>query len=165
VVDSAGAAYVGSTASTGNGFENHDILDWSFSTPDVSSSISMVSSSISFLKTVCLPDRNLCTPEKAIVEANSDGSFHIVLPANVEWGAAIPNPGKRTVSIENERGIVCWDLPGLGAEGCNGPGGNRSGAGKLVMRFKDGRTWFSVDDRTRKFRDNEGFFEFDARVR
>jgi Legume lectin domain len=164
VVDSTGAAYVGFTASTGGGYENHDILDWSFAAPDVSSSISLVSSSISFLKTACLPDRNLCTPERALVEATGEGTYHVVLPANVEWGAAVPNPAKRKVTIENERGMVCWDLQGLGSQGCNGPAGNWSGAGKLVMRFKSGRTWFSVDDRTGKFGENEGYFEFDVRV-
>ena len=91
VVDRDGAAYVGFTASTGNGFENHDILTWSLR-PDVSSTMSVVSSSIVFLKTPCLPDRNLCTPERAQVEGTGSGTYHVVLPANLPWGASIPNP-------------------------------------------------------------------------
>src|SRR2546430_3043647 len=43
---------------------------------DVSSSISMVSSDISFFKTACLPDRNLCTPERATVEEKTPGRYH-----------------------------------------------------------------------------------------
>jgi hypothetical protein len=165
VVDAQGAAYLGFTASTGNGFENHDILNWSFTRPDVSSNLYVVSSEISFLKTACLPNRKLCTPNQALVEVTGPGAYHIVLPANLEWGASIPNPSSRTVSIQNARGIACWDWQGLGPEGCNGPAGNQSGAGALIFdRTKDRRTWFSIDDRTGNFRDNEGFFEFDVRL-
>ena len=91
--------------------------------------------------------------------------YHIVLAANAEWGASIPNASGRTVTIESARGMVCWNLEGLGRQGCNGPGGNESGAGGLIQRNRGGRTWFSADDRTKAFRDNEGYFEFDARVR
>ena len=91
VVDRDGAAYAGFTASTGNGFENHDILTWSLQ-PDVTSTMSVVSSSVVFLKTPCLPDRNLCTPERTQVEGTGPGAYHVVLPANLPWGASIPNP-------------------------------------------------------------------------
>jgi hypothetical protein len=57
-----------------------------------------------------------------------------------------------------------WDRQALGPEGCNGPAGNQSGAGALITRTKDGRTWFSIADRTGNLRDNEGFFEFDVRL-
>jgi hypothetical protein len=87
-----------------------------------------------------------------------------VLPANLEWGASIPNPSSRPVAIQNTRGIACWNVQMLGRQGCNGPAGNQSGAGALITRTKDGRTWFSIDDRTGNFRDNEGFFEFDVRI-
>jgi hypothetical protein len=164
VVDEDGAAYVGFTASTGNGFENHDILNWSLR-PNVSSNISVVSSSIAYLKTSCLPDRNLCTPEQARAEESAPGAYHVVLPANLAWGASIPNPSQRAVVVSNARGLVCWDLASLGPHGCNGPGGNAAGAGALIQRTKNGRTEFSVDDRTGNFRDNEGYFEFDAQIR
>jgi len=164
VVDAQGAAYVGFTASTGSGFENHDILSWSFTRPEVSSTLELVSSEISFLKTACLPDRNLCTPDQAVIEATSQGAYHIVLPANLEWGASIPNPSSRPVAIQNTRGIACWNVQMLGRQGCNGPAGNQSGAGALITRTKDGLTWFSIDDRTGNFLDNEGFFEFDVRI-
>jgi hypothetical protein len=85
VVDSHGEAWAGFTASTGGGYENHDILNWSFAGTDVSSSMSVVSSDITFSMSECLPNRNLCTPERAFVEQRSAG-YHIVLPANVEWG-------------------------------------------------------------------------------
>lgn len=166
VIDPQGAAYIGFTASTGNGFENHDILNWTFTRADVSSTMSVVSSEISFLKAACLSDRNLCTPDQALVEETGPDAYHVVLPANLEWGASIPNPTGRPVDIQNVHGIVCWNLQALGAQGCNGSAGNQSGTGgALISRNKDGRTWFSVDDRTGDFRDNEGFFEFDARLR
>jgi hypothetical protein len=164
VLDAQGAAYLGFTASTGNGFENHDILNWSFTRPEVSSNLYAVSSEISFLKTACLPDRNLCTPDRALIESTGPDTYHIVLPANLEWGAAIPNPSSRRVAIQNARGIACWNLQALGPQGCNGPAGNQSGAGALITRTRDGRTWFSIDDRTGNLRDNEGFFEFDVRL-
>jgi len=164
VVDADGAAYVGFTASTGNGFENHDILNWSL-TPAVSSNISVVSSSIAYLKTACLPDRNLCTPERSQVEESSPGTYHVVLPANLPWGASIPNLSQRPVEVANAQGLACWDLAAQGPQGCNGPGGNAAGSGALTQRTNNGRTEFSVDDRTGNFRDNEGYFEFDARIR
>ena len=116
------------------------------------------------MKTACLSDRKLCTPNQALVEVTGPGAYHIVLPANLEWGASIPNPSSRTVSIQNARGIGCWDWQALGREGCNGPAGNQSGAGALINRTKDGRTWFSIEARSRNFLDNEGFFEFDVRL-
>lgn len=52
-----GAAWAGFTASTGSGYENHDILSWSFSRADVDSS--MVSSTVSFPRAECLPAQSL----------------------------------------------------------------------------------------------------------
>jgi hypothetical protein len=46
-----------------------------------------VSSRISYAETTCPPNRNQCTPEKGIVEAKGPGEYHIVLPAQAEWGA------------------------------------------------------------------------------
>jgi hypothetical protein len=99
-----------------------------------------------------------------MVEAKGPDRYRVVLPANAEWGAAISNPAQRPVEIQNARGMVCWDLQALGAGGCNGPAGNSSGAGALISRTKDGRTWFSVDDRTGRFEDNEGYFEFEVQL-
>lgn len=164
VTDADGSTYVGFTASTGNGYENHDILSWSLTRTEATSNLSLVSSEISFQQTACLPGRNLCTPEQSFVQETGPGMWHVVLPANAEWGASVPNSPGRPVSIENARGLVCWNVQALGAGGCNGPDGNASGAGRLISRTSDGRTWFSVDDRTGNFRKNEGYFEFDARV-
>jgi hypothetical protein len=161
VVDSNGAAYVGFTASTGNGFENHDVFTWSFR-PDVSSTASIVSSDITFLKVPCLEDRNLCTPERALVEESGPATYHVVLPANAPWGARVPNPGGRPLKVANARGVACWNFKLLGPQGCNGPAGNPEGAGALIQRTRDGVTEFSVDDRSGDFRDNEGYFEFDV---
>jgi hypothetical protein len=169
VLDSGRSAYVGFTASTGDGYENHDILNWSFSGVPVTG----VSSKVSYVLSACLPDRSLCTPEAPLVEENGPGRYHVVLPANLEWGARIANPQNQIVVIANARGTVCWDLKSRGAEGCNGPAGNPAihdsksllpdqPAGALILHTKDGRTYFSVNDRSGSFGDNEGFFEFDV---
>ncbi len=172
VVDSDGGAYVGFTASTGDGYENHDILSWSFSGMPVTD----VSSKVSYVLAACLPDRSLCTPEAPVIEENAPAHYHIVLPANLEWGASIPNPQSQTAVISSARSTVCWDLKTRGADGCNGPAGSAiirepnslvpdQPAGALVMRTNDGRTYFSVNDRSGSFGDNEGFFEFDVELR
>lgn len=175
VVDPEHRAWVGFTASTGGGWENHDILNWSFTEAEVSSSISVVSSQINFLMSACLPDRNLCTPERAVVERKGTG-YHVVLPANLEWGGSVPNAGGRKVEVTNARGISCWDVKARGASGCSGPSGSTeragagflvsdSAAGALVMRNRDGHTWFSVNGRSGRFKDNEGFYEFDLEIK
>lgn len=178
VLDDSGRAFVGFTASTGNGYENHDILDWHFSSADVSSDISMVSSKISFLLTACLEGRNLCTPERATVEQTTPDQYHIVLPAHLEWGASIPNPSGRQVVINDAHGTVCHDLAGRGSDGCGGPFGRQASPpggsvfivpaarpGALVFKTEGGRTLFSVNDiRASGFSDNQGYFEFDVRL-
>ena len=174
--DRDGKAWVGFTASTGWGWQNHDILSWSLSETDVSSSMSVVSSDITFPMSSCLPDRNLCTPERAFVEQSGEG-YHVILPANIEWGATISNPAGRPVSVTNAKGIVCWDLRARGSQGCGGPSGTGGPAGAgfpaegepagaLITRNHDGRTWFSVNGRSGAgFEGNEGFYEFDVEVR
>ena len=163
VIDGDGAAYAGFTASTGNGFLNHDILTWSMR-PEVSSSMSVVTSEISFFKVPCMAERNLCTPEQAMVDPSGPATYHVVLPAHLPWGAQVPNPSGRDMIISNARGIACWNMKLLDEAGCNGPAGNAGGAGALIQRTNNGRTGFSIDDRSGDFRDNEGYFEFDATV-
>ncbi len=176
VLDPQGMAWVGFTASTGGGYENHDILNWHFEGTDVSSSMSAVSSQISFLMSACLPDRNLCTPESAVVERR-EGGYHVILPANVEWGASIPDQPGRTVVVTNAHGIACWDIRARGSEGCSGPSGNGpsadagfiaadSPAGALLMRTREGHVWFSVNGpRGAQFKNNQGFYEFDLDIK
>jgi Legume lectin domain len=177
VIDQQGSAWVGFTASTGGGYENHDILNWSFSNPDVSSSLSAVSSQITFLRSACLPDHNLCTPERPVIE-NRAGGYHVILPGNVEWGANIPNPSGQNVVVTNAHGIVCWDFKARGSDGCSGPFGNGTSAdadfvaadapaGALIMKTGEGHTWFSVNGRRNGvgFKNNEGFYEFDLDVK
>jgi hypothetical protein len=170
VADSSGRTWIGFTASTGSGYENHDLLNWTFNSTEVTSA--MVSSNISFFMDRCQPGHNLCTPDHAIVEEKQPGRYHIVLPANLEWGASIPNPSGREVDIDDARGTVCWDVAVLGPEGCSGPDGSPrlSGplakdkpAGALVVQTHGGRTYFSVNDHN--FADNEGYFEFEAELK
>ncbi len=175
VVDHQGSAWVGFTASTGGGYENHDILNWSFDSEAVSSSASVVSSDITYLMWSCLPNRGLCTPEKAIVEPNAKG-FHVVLPANVDWSASVPNPAGKTVEITNAHGIISWDLQ-AGEAGCSGPSGISTSAGKdfedptspagaLIHRNREGRTEFSVNHRAKADpKENEGRYEFDVELK
>jgi hypothetical protein len=194
IIDASGSAFIGFTAATGAGWENHDVLSWSFEPKlreSVESSIEFskiedISSNVRFEKAACLPERNLCTPEKASVEAIGPGRFHVILPAHLEWGASVPNAKGGAAVIGNAKGNVCWDLQGLGPMGCNGPEGDglRAGAGfvapneqagALIQRTVNGQTSFSVNGRTRnvfrnqsgaaEFREHEGFFEFDVEVR
>jgi hypothetical protein len=176
VADHDGKAWIGFTASTGSAFENHDILNWSFHGENVSSDVSQVSSDISFSMAACLPNRNLCTPERSFVRAQGD-TYHVVLPGNLEWGVRIPNPTNARVVITNPHGIVCWDLKAHGSSGCTGPSGNQGNAGAgflnqdapagaLISRTEQGATLFSVNGRTGVgFNDNEGFYEFDVQVK
>ena len=176
VVDTQGAAWVGFTASTGGGHENHDILNWSFAATGVSSSMSTVSSAITFHTSACLPNRNLCTPESAVVERSGDG-YHVILPGNLEWGARIPEPPGKTVEVTNAHGIVCWDLTARGSDGCSGPSGNATPvdagflatdapAGALLTRIHDGHVWLSVNGRRGvEFKNNQGFYEFDLEIK
>jgi hypothetical protein len=170
VADAAGRAWVGFTASTGSGYENHDLLSWSFNATDVSSA--MVSSNISFFMDKCAPGHNLCTPDRAIVDETAPGRFHVVLPGNVEWGASVPNKSGREVVVSDARGTVCWDLEARGSEGCSGVEGSPKltgglskdkPTGALIMKTHGGRTYFSVNDRNLK--DNEGYFEFEVELR
>jgi hypothetical protein len=107
--------------------------------------------------------------------------FHITLPANKRWGAVIPNPDNRPVTIFNIAGKVCWDPnPGV-KDGCNGPDGSGriprtemsqpddflapdKPAGAVVAKWEAGKTYFSINDRSAAFEDKSGQFEFDARL-
>ena len=176
VADPEGKAWIGFTASTGWGFENHDILNWSFQGEEVSSDISVVSSEISFPMSACLPHYNLCTPERAFVERKGAG-YHIVLPGNVEWGVRIPNATNARVVVTNAHGIVCWDWKDRGPGGCTGPSGKeehagtefldeKAPAGGLISRTGEGSTWFSVNGRIGAgFKGSEGFYEFDVELK
>jgi hypothetical protein len=190
LVGGDGTAWVGFTASTGDSFENHDIVDWRFhgrprggaesTMTTVDSSMSSVDSSISFDLVPCLPNRTLCTPEQAVIQTKAPGLYHVYLPANLEWGASVPNPGGASARVFNVTGKVCWDPRLREGAGCNGPPGNgivpgidaeggadfvapKMPAGSLVVRTLNGKLWFTVNDRTGPgFKDNEGFFEFDV---
>jgi len=174
--DPEGRTWVGFTAATAGGWQNHDILSWSFGGTAVSSNMYMVTSDLLFPRSACLPNRNLCTPENAFIEQSGAG-YHVVLPANLEWGASIPNPSGRPVEVSNAKGIVCWDLKAPGSRGCGGPLGNGGAAGAgflaeddpagaLIMRTRNGHTWFSVIGRSgASFKDNEGFYEFDLKMK
>ena len=174
VLGPEGTGYVGFTASTGGGYQNHDILSWSFGAPQVDSNMSVVSSTIYFTPRECLPNRTLCTPDRATVEATAEGKYHVVLPANLEWGASIPNPGKRAVTISNSTGTACWNPQATTAHACTGPTGDATGPGKglltnapagsLIMKTHEGRTYFSLNGRPNSFATNEGYFEFDAEL-
>jgi hypothetical protein len=106
-----------------------------------------------------------------VVESADGIRYRVVLPANAQWGASVPNASGVSLRIENATGLVCWD-PSLGNSACNGPRGSDAKKGELllpgarpaslVMMNRDGRTFFSVNDRGAA--DNEGFFEFDVVV-
>lgn len=159
MVSADGTAYAGFTASTGLGWENHDILAWHFE-PAVSSDAYSVSSNISFAQFECLPAKSLCTPGKAIVELLSPGKWHVILPAHVAWAGAIPNPQAAQVRILDARGTACWD-PAAGE--CGSPEMAPTGTtGALQWRHKKGRTEFTLQDKN--YSDNQGYFEFEVEL-
>ena len=171
VAGEGGKAYVGFTAGTGGAYQNHDVLNWSFGPATaVDSNMSVVSSAISYrIGYSCIPKHTLCTPDRAVVESTDGVRYRIVLPANKEWAASIPNESLLPLRIENATGLVCWD-PSLGNAACNGPAGSKaikgslllpgSPAASLVLENRNGRTYFSINDRAAH--DNEGFFEFEV---
>ena len=174
--DREGDAWVGFTAATGGGWQNHDILSWSFGKTEVSSSMYMVTHEILLPMSACLPNHKLCTLARPFIKQSGAG-YHIVLPANLEWGVSIPNPSGRPVMVTNAKGVVCWDLKAPSSQGCGGPSGNGGAAGAgflaednpagaLIMRTRGGRTWFSVNGRSGiPFKDNQGFYEFDVGIK
>lgn len=138
--DKEGRAWIGFTAATGWGYENHDILSWSFGRASVSSSLSMVTSDISFAMSACLPDRNLCTPERPFVQSKGDG-YHVVLPGNAEWGVSVPTLSRETAVVSNAHGIVCWEPKALGADGCSLRAGARTPVLNSSSRMRPPEPW------------------------
>ncbi len=148
---------------------------------DISSQIYSTDSDISYAKWACLPNRSQCPPEKEVVEAKGPGEYHIVLPAQLEWGASISTRPGSSVAVRGVTGTVCLDFQGRGSErnpeSCHGslgddkPAGEgylvpQEAAGALVTKTADGRTYFSVNGRSgASFQAHEGYFEFDVTVR
>ncbi len=143
-------------------------------TSDVTSNLFSVDSTVSFANWPCLPDHVRCTPDRAIVEARAPGLYHVLLPAQLEWGASVPNPSGVKPAIRGTRGSVCLDGNPercSGPEGKGAPGGDAflapaEAPGALVVKTSAGRTWFSVNDQSgAAFQQHEGFFEFDVSIR
>jgi hypothetical protein len=141
--------------------------------PDVISNLFSVDSSVSFANWPCLPDRPRCTPDGPMVETQGPNLYHVLLPAQIEWGASVPQAVGVSPVIIAARGIACL---GPAPETCSGPHGDgppagpgfvapNAKAGALVARARDGRIWFSVNGRVGAFRNHEGYFEFDVVLR
>jgi hypothetical protein len=142
---------------------------------DVSSNMFSVNSSISFAKYACLPDRSHCTPDREMVEARGPGNYHIVLPAQLEWGASVPTPAGASVTVSGAGGTVCLDVQSCSTGSRIGPQGSGSSGpdflapgkavGALVSKTTGGRTYFSVNDRSGlTFQNHEGYFEFNVTI-
>jgi hypothetical protein len=137
----------------------------------VDSEMFTVDSSITFSKWACLPERAHCTPDRPIAEERTPGQFHVILPASSEWSISVPD-AKGTATIQAAEGTVCLS-PGecagpQGLGGVAGPGflAEDKPIAALIARIIDGRTYFSVNHRKGvPFRDHEGYFEFDVRIR
>jgi hypothetical protein len=168
IVGGDGKAFIGFTAATGEGFQNHDIFDWQFR-----SELQQVESSVRFNDQQCLPDRTLCTPGQATVETLGARRYRLVVPANLEWPVSVESDGP--VRIARASGTVCWNRQARQNDACNGPEGNpnlnRAGllkesavAGSLIQEVREGRTIFSINGRKRDFESNEGFFEIEVEL-
>jgi phage-related protein len=145
-----GMAYVGFTASTGNGYENHDIWDWRFES--VESGLYSVDSTIQFARVECMPGKSLCTPAMASVEPVGEGRFHVLLPAHLPWSVLVALRDGAKFALEAVRGNACWDV---GRALCGVP--------KVITRVENGRLSFAIEDEN--YRDNEGYVEFDVVIR
>lgn len=167
-----GQAWVGFTASTGAGFAHHDILRWRMTAPHAESQLLSVESRVAFGAVgdvSCLAGHTLCTPAQGSVEPLAPHRFRIVLPANAPWPVSVP-AARATITQAN--GTICWSPRENGRAACNGPAGLESSAdgfldprakpGALIQQLRDGRVYFSVNDRASAFADNEGFFEFEV---
>ena len=141
--------------------------------PGVTSNILSVDSSVSFANWECMPGHRLCTPERAIIDARGPGLFHVLLPAQLEWGASVPLPAGAAAVIRAASGTVCLDpTPGScsGPKGSGVPGGAGFPApseppGALIVKISEGYAWFSVNDRSgHAFQSHDGFFEFDVLI-
>ncbi|WP_031496770.1 hypothetical protein [Bryobacter aggregatus] len=163
IVGSVGTGYVGFTASAGNGFQYHDILSWT-APSTVTSQLFVEEVTSTLLADVeCLPGRTLCTPSEAWIESRGAGRWHLILPAHWTAALSIPNPEKKAVVIDQERGSICWSVDAAPGSICNGPEGNSTGRGKLVLTQVEGNIRISLDvnpDRAK----NEGYFEFEVRL-
>jgi hypothetical protein len=142
-----GMGYVGFTASTGEGSENHDILSWRFASRAIS-----VDSTISFARFDCMPSKSLCTPAEAIVEETARGVYHVILPAHLPWPAQIPNPSEAAVEIRDLRGFACF---GASPESCGSPTPN-----SIRQRTTGGRTLLTLVSSAAE--SNQGYYEFEA---
>ena len=132
----------------------------------VDSSMLSVDSIITYSKWACIPDRDRCTPDRAVAEEKNPGHFHVILPATAEWGISVP-VGNGAAIIHNAEGTVC-----LSQRLCYGPQGEGKSAGPsflaedkpigaLLSRVVEGRIYFSVNHRKgMPFRDHEGYFDF-----
>ncbi len=154
---------------------------WSVFKPDMTD----VKSQISYSNIPCLAELDLCTPDRVIIEPQTPGRYHIVLPALAVWGVSMPNPGNLPITISNAAGTVCDTTVADHALGCNGWQGStrfdRAGEGYLLKDEKPGaliyhtvggRTIFSVNGNKRgviknssgalEFKDYRGSFQFDV---
>lgn len=143
VAGATGEAYAGFTASTGDGYQDHDILSWSFTPGPPKSDIS---TSISFSDFACLPDRNLCTPDRAIITKTGDSAYHVILPANETASITA-----RSAAISDAHGTVCLNTTDCG-----------DAYRLLQSETNDGKIVFSIRGATAAA---QGFFEFDVETR
>jgi hypothetical protein len=129
-----------------------------------------VDTNITFADWACLPGRTRCTPDRPVAEEKAPGEFHVIVPAASEWSISVPDI-KGTALIHDAEGTVCF-----GSGECTGPQGRGAAAGPgflapgrpagaLISKVIDGRIYFSVNHRRgERFRDHEGYFEFEVSV-
>lgn len=177
ILDGEGAAWVGFTASTGNGYADHYIVRVDFRPGEpkgeAESVMTMVDSELSFPPERCLSGRPICTPPEAEVKETGPGRWHVLLPAHKAWAAGVPVEEGWTVVVSGRRGFACWDS--AAGNGCSGPGGvrvegkwldNEQPAGALLMRRAGRKVEFSVNGRAGKAMGSaEGYYEFDVELK
>jgi hypothetical protein len=144
---------------------------------DVSSRMFSVDSRIKFAEWACLPDRSQCTPDRPMVRETTAGQYHVILPAQLEWGVRIPVPAGKNVTVSGSAGTVCLDSQSRSTSSCTGPQGDgkRAGegylspdanAGALISKISGSLAYFSINGRSgADFQKHQGYFEFDVELK
>ncbi|MFN9299973.1 MAG: L-type lectin-domain containing protein, partial [Acidobacteriota bacterium] len=172
VVGAKRMAFVGFTASTGEGYQYHDILSWRFTPSSASSQTHVnfeeprqgekVESQIRF-GAPCILGRTLCTPVDSEVRILAPNRWSVILPVQLPWSTDIPNPSGKAVTIRNQEGTICWKSGALGETRCHGPEGDADGRGRIMFRHRNGKTSFSIDING-DVSTSEGYFSFEVAV-
>lgn len=179
VCDQAGFAYVGLTASTGNGWEAHDVLQWEFTpaaTPPKRTIARQERERMKLPKT-CMTGRPLCTPQVSELEQTKPGWYHVILAPDPKAPALIPAAADQAIRIQARSGVICWAYhkeyfcrQAFDPRKDNGnaqvqPSAQEQRMGPLEIK-RNGQGWIISSNTPfdKGYSRQQGYFEFDVEV-